>query len=146
MKVITEQSYQSIVDTIIREEERLAEKASIPFSGISHIKLEGKVRERIGDDWTIRRDPKVKFSKSDINAVANSRFYKLMGLKLLLGLAVAILVVAAIVNYVEGFPMWVAWVLYAIEALTFVYIYSKGQAKIRRQLWHELGRNENDEV
>ena len=87
-----------------------------------------------------------KFSKSDINAVANSRFYKLMGLKLLLGLAVAILVVAAIVNYVEGFPMWVAWVLYAIEALTFVYIYSKGQAKIRRQLWHELGRNENDEV
>ena len=146
MKVITEQAYQNIVDTILKEKEKQSDGMGQKFQGISSVALQDAVTHFIGDTWVVRRDPKVKFTKSDINAVANSRFYKATGIKLLLALAAAILVVAVLVNTFEGFPVGLAYGLFAAEAIAFVWQYSKRQSKVRKQLWHELGRDENDEV
>ena len=146
MKIITEQYYNNLVDAIIKEQEKQAEKLDQAFIGISQSELHNEIQKRIGEAWRLKRDKPVKFSKSDINSVANSRFYRKTGIKLLMILAIVILVNAIAVNNLHFFSVNVGYGIYAVAAILFVFIYSRQQGKVRKQLWREIGREESDEV
>jgi predicted branched-subunit amino acid permease len=96
-----------------------------------------------------KQDDDIRFDKHDIAAVANSRFFRKKGLKVLLIWAFITLAITMIYNYTQAFPPFVAYVLFGVNAVVFVYLYSKMQTEVRVKLWENIERNrmaKQDEV
>jgi hypothetical protein len=86
-------------------------------------------------------DDSITFDKHDIAAVANARYFKRGGIKLLLIWAAVTLVIVMITNYTGIIPVSIAYILLFIEAIVFVYLYSKKQTEMRVKLWENIERN-----
>ena len=97
-------------------------------------KLVGKVMEI----KTQRPDDDVRFDKSDIAAVANSRFFRKSGLKMLVIFAAIMLAIVSITNYISAVPVFVGYGALAVCSLVFVYLYGKKQTEIRVKLWERI--------
>jgi len=82
----------------------------------------------------------VVMDKADISAVANSRYFRKSGMKLLLIWAFMTLLVTMAHSYV-GLPDIAAYILLGIVAISFVYMFSKGQTEVREKLWHNIEQN-----
>ena len=80
----------------------------------------------------------VRLDKDDINAVANSRFYRRVGARYLLGLAAVVVAITLLKNWWFGMPFPVAYGLYGISGLVFFMLYSRNQGKKRAELWKEI--------
>lgn len=148
MKYITVQHYNSIVESILKEKEKEAERRKLPFVGLSADELRREVDNHLGGTWTIKREDAVKFSKADINAVAGARFYRKTGLQLLMVMVIIILALSAGVRYIPNMIVLyynLFYTLCGIIALVFIYIYSHKQAKVRKELWRQIGREESEE-
>lgn len=142
MKIITEQHFSNLVDGVIREKEKLAEKQHEVFTGVSQDDLIDEVAVKVGGKFMVKRENPVRFSKDDINAVANNRFYRKTGLKILMGAIIILLALSMLVNYLQVIHPYVYYGLCGVTAIVFVYIYSSKQAKARKELWREIGREE----
>lgn len=78
----------------------------------------------------------VTFEREDINAVANSRYFRKTGQRYLTILAIVILGLAMVFNYSKGnfpFPAYIA--ACGVSAIIFLYKYAKGQRAVRKALW-----------
>lgn len=145
MKFITVQHYNSVVESILKEKEKQAELLHQAFTGITAGELQKELDNHFGGMWTIKKEESVKFSKADINAVAGARFFKGTGRSLLMGLAIIILLLSIGVKYIPDATALhynIYYALCGVIALVFIYIYSHKQAKVRKELWHKLGRHE----
>lgn len=151
MKIITEQYFNSIVEGIIKEKEKQADQAKQPFIGLSSDELWGEIGRQLevqpGEKWMVKRQP-MKFTKQDINAVASGRFYRKTGVQLLMALVIILLAMSVAVRYIPditslGYNIY--YTLCGLVGLGFIYIYSRKQAKVRKELWRQLGREETKE-
>lgn len=145
MKIITEIHFNNLVAGIIAEKQKIAEKQHEIFMGVSQDDLMDEVAVKVGGKFVVKREQPVKFSKSDINAVANNRFYRKTGLKLLMGAVIILLGLSMLTNNFQVINPYVYYGLCGITAIVFVYVYSSKQAKARKELWHEIGREEIEE-
>ncbi len=146
MKTITEQHYNSIVEAIIKEKEKQAESANLPFIGMTPDELRHEVNCYLGtNEWLVKRNPP-KFDRKDISAVASARFFRKTGISLFMGVIIAILVLSIGIRYVNMTPLYynLCYTFIGLLALGFIYVYSKMQGKVRRELWRQLGREEID--
>ena len=148
MKFITVGYYNSLVDGILKEKEKQAKSSGHPFDGISEGELTREINKHIVGEWKIKSEQPVKFTKADINSVASGRFYRTTGVKMLMGLVIIILAVAVVVKYIPNMTTLhynIYYTLCGAVALGFIYIYSRKQAKIRKDLWKQIGREETEE-
>ena len=148
MKVITEQYYHSVVIGILKEREKQIEKLGQPFDGLTADDLSREVENIIGGKWKIKREQSVKFSKADINAVAGARFFKETGQRILMVVAIIILGLSVVVRYIPSMTSLyynIYYTIVGIVALVFIYVYSRKQSKVRKELWRKLGREEAEE-
>lgn len=147
MKVITEKYYQDLVSDIIKEKRKSAEKLGKPFRGISQDELRDAVNVRVGE-CSLTNEEAVKFSRSDINAVASARYFRKGGITMIMGLVILLLLLAiAVKSVVVMTPLYynLYYALCGLIAIGFLYIYSRKQAKVRKALWQQLGREEAEE-
>ena len=147
MKVITEKYYQDLVSDIIKEKRKVAEKLGKPFRGISQEELRDAVNVRVGE-CSLTNEEAVKFSRSDINAVASARYFRKGGITMIMGLVILLLLLAiAVKSVVVMTPLYynLYYALCGLIAIGFLYIYSRKQAKVRKALWQQLGREEAEE-
>ena len=148
MKTITEQHLQDLVGSIIKEKKKVAEKLGKPFNGITQDELWDAVRVRVGEEWMVKNEESVKFSRSDINAVASARYFRKGGVTMIMGLVIVLLLLAVVVKSVVVMtPLYynLYYALCGLMAIGFLYIYSRQQAKVRKELWQKLGREEAEE-
>ena len=148
MKFINQQYYNSVVAGILKEKEKQAELLGQSFIGLSGDELAREVSDHLGEAWSIKAEKPMKFSKSDINAVANARFYRKTGVKLLMGLLIIVLTIAVAVKWIPNmtelhYNIYIT--LCGVIALVFIYVYSRKQSKVRKELWRQLGREESEE-
>lgn len=92
----------------------------------------------------VKQDDDIKFDKNDIAAVANARFFRRSGIKLLLIWAFATLVITMLHNYSGIIPVYITYILLAGSAIIFVYIYSKKQTEVRVKLWENMDKHMQD--
>ncbi len=135
MKTVTEQQVTAVLQRIISEKEKQAKMLGESFLGVTDREVLSEMNKQLGTDWMLRKEQPVKFTKDDINAVANSRFYRKSGVKILLLWAIVVLIV---LQAVVWFPMISIQTYYAMcGAVTvgFLVLYSKKQREVRRELW-----------
>ena len=146
MKVISTEQLSSLMESIILDKEQQAKV--IPgqkFRGISSGDLFQQIREKLGTDWAVRK-VNIKLTKEDLNSVANSRFYRKTGLKLLMIVAIVMLGLATLTATFHFIPPVVYYVLCGLAAIAFVFVFSKKQSEARRELWKGfLGENDEPE-
>lgn len=135
MKYVNPQQLDGMIESIIVDEEKQAKSANVTFTGVSHNKLSSELQRRFGGDWILKKEHPIKFTKQDINAVANARFYKKTGIRILM---LWLIVVLALLQSIQWIPIGAIYIYYAICAIVtigFVYIYGKKQRESRRELW-----------
>jgi len=148
MKTITERQYNELVDIILKEREKQAGKTSQPFNGVDCDELQRGITNRLGDSWRITSEQPMKFTKADISAVANARYFRKSGITLLMGLLIIMLLLSiAVKSFVVMIPLYynLYYTVVGLIALAFIWVYSRGQSKIRKELWRQLGRGETKE-
>jgi Ca2+/Na+ antiporter len=79
-----------------------------------------------------------KFEKDDINAVANSRFFRKSGQRYLMLLAIVIMGLAIVTNTLQLIPYPVYYGAIVVSAIVFVYFYAKRQREVRKELWKSI--------
>ena len=148
MKFITVGYYNSLVDGILKEKEKQAKSSGHPFDGLTEIELTHEINKHMVGEWKIKSEQPVKFTKADINSVASGRFYRTTGVKMLMGLLIIILAVAVAMGYIPNMTALHYNIYYTFcgaIGLGFIYIYSRKQARVRKELWRQIGREETEE-
>lgn len=145
MKTITKRQYSDIVDDIIQDGKKRSAKTGKPFGGVVGDDLYRVVKQAVGDDFTVKEDESFKLSKADINAVANSRYYRSKGGFTLIVATFILVILLSIYQRATLMPPLIFFSLLAFVALGFIWIYSRGQSKIRKDVWAQLGREESEE-
>jgi hypothetical protein len=135
MKTITAQQLEGVIENIIHDKEEQAKLRKETFTGITENEVIDGIVKRLGVDWVLVKEPPLKLSKDDLNAVANSRFYRKTGGKLLMGLAIIVLGLAILTLTVPLIPPKIYYVVITLVAVGFVYMYSKKQREARKELW-----------
>ena len=146
MKAITERQLYDIIADILNKEEKKSEKAGIPFTGLANEDLNALIEERVGGEWVLKKEQAFKLTKSDINAIANNRYYRRTGVKILMGAVIILLALSIMANNLQFLPPAVFYGLCGASAIALVYLYSSGQAKTRKSLWRAIGRDETEEI
>lgn len=134
MKNITVQQLESVFEIILHDREELAKLKKESFTGVSQSEVLSEMKNRLGDNWILKKEPPVKFSKDDIAAVANSRFYRKTGMKLLMAWAIIILAFAIFTLTFRLLPLQVYYGLSGVVTVIFLYLYSKKQSRVRKEL------------
>lgn len=148
MKVITEQYFNNLVISIVKQKEKLAEQQHVSFTGLTNDELWKEINNCLGNQWTVEKDRQVKFTKADINAVASARFYRKSGIQLLMGMSIIVLALAVIFKNIPNMTMVgynIFYTLIGAIVLCFLYIYSRKASKVRKELWRQIGRDESEE-
>lgn len=130
MKTVTQQNIEALVETIIKDRDN--------GNGVARDVVVSEIDKRLGTDWVIKKVQPVKFTKDDINAVANSRFYRKTGVKYLMLLAIVVLGLATLTRTFQWLPQVAYYALNALVAVVFVYFYSTKQRVVRKELWHGI--------
>lgn len=148
MKTITEQYLNTLSVNIIKESEKQAELLGNSFNGLTGDQLYQAIKGHLGGEFIVKPEQQVKFSRYDINAVANSRFYRKSGQQLLMGLAIVVLLLVMAIRYIPNMTALgynISYTVCGAIALVFVFVYSRKQSRARKELWRQLGREEKDE-
>jgi len=138
MKTITPQQLEGILEVIISDKEKMAKSLKEHFVGVAQDDVLAEIRKRLGNEWVLKKEQPIKFTKEDINAVANSRFYRKTGIKLLMLLAISILGLAMLTTTLRLLSPYLYYGLTAVVALVFFYVYGKKQRKSRNELWQGI--------
>ena len=140
-KFVSLQQFDSHVDNITADKMEQAKLLGQPFNGVSSDELFEEIKERVGGDWVLKKEEPFKFTKDDINAVANSRFYRKVGLKILMLWAIVILVLIQAVYWLPSVPIYVYYALCLLATVGFLAWYTKKQRESRQSFWKEIEGN-----
>lgn len=135
MKTYTPQNIEVMIDGIIAEKEK---QCGSQFNGMPHNEVMNELYNKLGDDWCIKREQPIRFTKQDINAVANNRFYRRTGVKLLMLLIIVVLGLAVFTTTFKLIPIPIYYGLSGLAAAIIFYIYSKKQQKARKEFWDSI--------
>jgi len=80
----------------------------------------------------------ISFDRNDISSVANARYFRKSGMRVLLIWAFVTLLITVIHNFFGFMPDLVAYILFGLNALVFVWLYSSKQAEVREKLWARI--------
>jgi hypothetical protein len=133
MKTLTPDDVALATERIITEQEKLSAQKGEPFSGVPANKLIAELGNRIGPEYSAI-NVHFKLTREDINALANSRFYKRTGQKILMGAGIIILVLLLLTNQLRIIPPVGYYIAVAVVALGFVTLYGKKQREYKREL------------
>ncbi|MBU2118741.1 MAG: hypothetical protein KJ954_14230, partial [Alphaproteobacteria bacterium] len=128
----------SLIAQIVSDEEKTAKLKHETFNGLTHDAVFTALDGRLGEDWVLKKDPPVQFTKEDINAVAASRFFRGFGMTLLLGWVVLIGILAMLTSTFPIIPVLVYYVLNMFITIGVFLVYIKKQSKIRKELWQGI--------
>ncbi len=134
MKTITEGQLESVIENIMSDKEKQAEVTGIPFIGVSQDEVISEILKRIGSDWVVNKDEPFRLSREDAATIANSRFYRKSGIKLIMGLAIYVLTIAILTMTAKFINPYIYYILCGVGAVGFVYLYSKKQKDYRAEL------------
>ena len=127
------------VEAALLEKERMAKRLKVPFEGLTANDLMAEIDKRVGtSDWRVNNGITPKLGTEDINAVANSRFYRKTGLKLLMAFGIVIMGLALITRTWNILPVYLYYGLNLGAAVIFVYVYGKKQRETRKELWQGI--------
>jgi len=147
MKIIAEQYYHALVDEILKEKQQQAHSTKQPFVGVTDDELQNEIGKRLGHPWAVEIR-KVTLSVKDVNALAGARFFQETGRTLLMVLAIVILALSVGVKYIPNMTALyynIYYTLCGVIALIFIYVYSRKQAKIRKEFKWKYGVRDTEE-
>jgi len=139
MKIITAQQLENTVEQILHDREEVAKIRKELFEGVSQADMQIELKRRLGDNWVLKKEQPLKLTKDDLNTIANSRFYKRTGIKLLMGWAITVLALLTVTVTYHWLPLYVMYILSAVASFVFVFLYSKKQREARREFWRGIG-------
>ena len=87
----------------------------------------------------VKKENPVKLNKEDINILANHRYFKKTGSRLLLVAAFIVLALATLSNTYSILPIPLAYGGIIVAGVGTAYFYMKGQKVVRDQFRKELG-------
>lgn len=139
MKGVSSPQLEAVIENIMADKEKQAKVLGQPFIGVTSVEVLSELNKRMGSDWILRKEQPMKFTKEDINAVANSRFYRKTGLKLLMLLAIVILGLSSMSTWAPNLiPPYAYYGLYAGAAMLVFWQYAKKQRQVRKELWKSI--------
>jgi len=80
----------------------------------------------------------IKLGKSDINAIANSRYFKKTGMKLVVGMIAIMVVMYALVTWVSVIPPYIFYIVMGVSVFGLIILYDRGQRKLFKKYWKRL--------
>ncbi len=134
MRKVTIQEFYDVVGQIIYDREELTKLKRQEFIGVTQDEVFLGIKKWLGEsNWMlVKASP--SFSKEDIDAVANNRFFRQTGAKLLMAWAIIILAFAIFTLTFRLIPLQVYYGLSIVVTIVFLYSYSKKQNKMRSEL------------
>jgi hypothetical protein len=123
-KNVTPQQLEEVIEGMVKD--------ASPVSGDSVL---ANLHKYFGDNWTLTKTPPVKFTKDDINAVANGRFYRKTGIKMLLVFAIVVLGIYILMTVFTSIAPVMWFSIYGLVGIFFMYLYSRKQREVRKELW-----------
>ena len=140
MKVtITASHLSTLIEDITVEAQKRAKQTGIPFMGVPQDSLQSELNRKIGtNDWSVKKENPIKFTKADINAVASGRFYRKSGLKILMLWAVVVLFLLQVMTWMPNLTIGVYYGACIAVTVGFVAVYGKKQSIARRELWRGI--------
>ncbi len=134
MKSITAQHLEGVIEQIMHDREELAKIKQEQFTGVTQDEVLTELKKRLGVNWILKKEVNVKFTKDDIAAVANSRFYRKSGMKMLMAWAIIILAFAMFTMTLQFIPLYAYYGLSILVTIGFIFFYSKKQKQARIEL------------
>lgn len=136
----TEQHLTSVLADVIESKKREAKTKGIPFVGVPSKVLYDEMDKRLGTaDWMAVEDEVIRITKDDVNAMANGRFFRKAGLRMLMLWAIVVLGLATLNTRLNIFANTVYadaiyYVLESVATVVFMTFFAKGQRQVRREL------------
>ena len=130
--------YDTIIE-VLEDKEEIAKLRHEPFIGLGKREFLTKLGEKLDEDVLIQRDPTVQFTDNDVNAAASARFFKGMGMNLVLGWMFLVTMTFILPVYIP-IPQLLLWILNGVYAVVFMWIYTRELRKLRKKIWAGLGR------
>ncbi len=144
MKVIAPYNIEHMLQNIISEKVRQANKAQKQFRGVPSSEVFSDLNRMIGDEWVLVKPPSLQ--PEDMKAVANSRFNRKVGIKLLMLLTIIMLGLATVTRTFPILPAWAFYSLLGISAFVILSIYTKKQRDAQKEMWMTGGDFDSDKV
>lgn len=138
MKTITAEQFAGVIEGIVHDREELAKLRKEPFVGVNQGDVLVEIKNRLGDKWILKKNPTFKLKKEDIPAMANARFYRKTGMKMLMMWAMVILAFAILTLTLRLIPLQVYYGCGILITAGFVCMYSRKQKRVREELKQEL--------
>ena len=136
---VTQQYLNGVMDEVVEEQKRVAKVRGITFLGVPRNVMYDELDKRLGSDWTTVEDEIVKITKDDVNAMANGRYFRKGGLRMLMLWAIVVLGLATLNtrldilgNTVYGDAVY--YVLESVATVIFMTYFARGQRKTRKEL------------
>lgn len=138
MKSLTPQQIGNTVEDIISEKEQLARLKRSDFIGISKDDLMLEIERKLGVDWVVKKEEPFRVNKQDMSAIANNRFFRKTGMRMLMLLAIVILGLATLTSTLRVISPFIYYGLEGIVAVGFLYFYAKKQRDFRIALCKQM--------
>ncbi len=134
MKAITEQHLSTVVSDIVNDKKKEAKVVGSTFMGVPKSVMYSELDKRLGIEWVAVEDNVVRITKDDVNAMANGRFFRKTGMRLLMILAIVVLGLATLNTTVRVLPNIAYYILEIGSVLGFMFVFSKKQRESRKEL------------
>ena len=138
VKILTPNQIINTVEEIVTEREKRAKAVGDSFNGVSSEELLSELNMHLGEEWAIKKDSPMRLTKEDMNAVANSRFYRKSGIKILLIFALLFMIVLTLMSWFPSIHPYIYYGVLLAELLTFIWYYGKKQKRSRDELWGQI--------
>lgn len=134
MKAITASQLETTIGHILHDKESQAKVTQSMFIGVTAKEVSAEIEKRLGTDWILKKDSPVKLNKDDIAALANSRFFKKTGQKLMMGWALVVVILAMFTMTIKVIPLPVYYGSAILITGAFLVVFSQKQRAVRKEL------------
>jgi hypothetical protein len=138
IKVVTPRQLDGTIGEILTEALKKAEIRQEVFNGMYGDDFLSALRSKLGEGWLLKKDAPVQFTKEDINAVAASRFFRSVGMTILMGWVIVIGSLAFLTTILPIIPPLVYYILNLGVTIIIFYVYVNKQRKLRKELWQGI--------
>lgn len=134
MKQVSVSQLETIASHILHDKEELAKLKHSQFVGVTSDEVLTELDKRLGNSWMLKKDNPVKLNDDDIAALANSRFYKKTGQKLMMAWALIVAILAVFTMTVKVLPLPLYYAMAIVVTGVFLVIFSRKQKVVRNEL------------
>ena len=138
MKTVTKQHISALVDDILEAKKKEARAGGVSFVGIPRSVVYAELDRRLGADWVATENDVLRITKDDVNAMANARFFRKVGMRLVMGFIIIVLGLYALNVRVQFVPDMVYYSLEAAAVVAFMFVFAKKQRESRKELRNEF--------